>query len=82
MLKLTIILYSIYAIIDLIVTILNRSFVQSKLEAKPIILESDRFKEAGRYKIESETLAIYSKIYSYLVFLGFIYLSILLQKIG
>jgi len=66
------IIYTIYTLSKIYISVMEAEFVASKKDGKAIILSEKNFKEAGEYKIETSKISIVSSLYDLLIFFAWI----------
>ena len=65
-------IYTLYTIIKITISVLESKFVAKRKEEKAIILSSEKFREAGEYKIESSKISIVNSLYDLLLFFAWV----------
>jgi len=66
------IIYTIYTLGKIYISVMEANFVKKRKEEKPIILSKENFKIAGNYKIESSKISIVESLYDLLLFFGWV----------
>ena len=66
------IMYTLYIIIKIYISVEEIKFIASRKDGKAIILSEKNFKEAGNYKIEIGKISIVSSLYDLLIFFAWI----------
>lgn len=72
MFEVMLIVYTIYTIIKIYISVAEAKFVSVAKEMKPIILNEVNFKEAAEYKIETSKISILTSLYDLLLFFAWI----------
>ena len=72
MIEIMLIVYTIYTIAKIGISVMEAKFVANKKDGKAIILSEKNFKEAGEYKIETSKISIVSSMYDLLIFFAWI----------
>ena len=72
MFEAVLIIYTLYTIAKIYISVIEAKFVASKKDGKAIILSEKNFKEAGEYKIETSKISIVSSLYDLLIFFAWI----------
>ncbi|NQY92594.1 MAG: M48 family metallopeptidase [Campylobacteraceae bacterium] len=72
MLEIFIIGYILYYIIAVYTSIAQKNFVKVAMDKTAVILEKDKYKEAGNYAIDKEVMSIISHCYDLVLFLVWI----------
>lgn len=66
------IIYTIYTLGKIYISVMEANFIKKRKEEKPIILSKENFKIAGNYKIESSKISIVESLYDLLLFFGWV----------
>lgn len=72
MLEIFVIGFCIYFALSMYTSFMQIGFVQDKKKLKPIILENQKYIEAGNYAIEKEKLTLVSTFYDFIIFIMWI----------
>ena len=72
MLEIFVIGYCLYFAVNLYTSFMQIGFVKNAVKLKPIILDSNRYIEAGNYSIQKEKLSIVSSFYDFILFIVWI----------
>jgi len=72
MFEIILIIYTIYTISKIYISVMESKFVANAKEKKAIILSPEKFKEAGEYKIETSKISIVNSLYDLLLFFAWI----------
>ncbi|HIP30549.1 MAG TPA: M48 family peptidase, partial [Sulfurospirillum arcachonense] len=72
MFEVMLIIYTLYTIAKIYISVMEAKFVASKKDGKAIVLSEKKFKEAGEYKIETSKISIVSSMYDLLMFFAWI----------
>jgi STE24 endopeptidase len=72
MFEVMLIIYTLYTISKIYISVMEAKFVASKKDGKAIILSEKNFKEAGEYRIETSKISIVSSMYDLLMFFAWI----------
>lgn len=72
MFEIMLIIYTIYTISKIYISVMESKFVAKAKEGKAIILNAEKFKEAGEYKIETSKISIVNSLYDLLLFFAWI----------
>lgn len=72
MLEIFVIGFCIYFALSMYTSFMQIGFIQDKKKLKPIILENQKYIEAGNYAIEKEKLTLVSTFYDFIIFIMWI----------
>ena len=72
MFEIMLIVYTLYAIAKIYISVMETRFVANRKDGKAIILSEKNFKEAGEYKIETSKISIVSSMYDLLIFFAWV----------
>jgi STE24 endopeptidase len=68
-LEIFVIAYCLYFVFNIYTSFMQIGFVKNAKKLKPIILDSNKYEEAGNYSIEKEKLSIVSSFYDFILFI-------------
>ncbi|WP_458699485.1 M48 family metallopeptidase [Sulfurospirillum sp. 1307] len=66
------VIYTIYTLTKIYISMMESNFVKKRKEGKPIILSKENFKIAGDYRIESSKISIVESLYDLLLFFAWV----------
>jgi STE24 endopeptidase len=66
------VIYTIYTLTKIYISMMESNFVKKRKEDKPIILSKENFKIAGDYRIESSKISIVESLYDLLLFFAWV----------
>lgn len=72
MFEIILIIYTIYILIKIYISVMEAKFVAEAKEKKAIILSSEKYKEAAEYKIETSKISIVNSLYDLLLFFAWV----------